>query len=407
MARWEMQGKYWEIQVESSKVTQRWGKNGAPPTVSAKQTASADEAKALEKKLVAEREKKGWAKVGREVDLEDIDALLVHADELTAAGDQRGELINLHHRLETTKGPAAKKLKAQAKAIEDGLLPNEAAEERVELEWRRGYLWKIWSSGFEETDDDLDERIIKALLGHPSARYLHELGVGDIEGDSDHEYAPIAKIIAALAPKTLKRLYIGVDDWQWTWSFVSVGALSGKLPNLESLTVVGGSPDLGKAVFPNLVELTVKTGNGDLGSDIGKGTYPRMERLELWFGQGQYYACTDAASCKGILAGKGLPKLTHLGLCNNEFTDELVKMIVKSPILPRLKSLDLSKGTLGDEGLATLIAARDKLAHLEKLDLSENFIADTAAAKAIKGPKIAIGEQKSVDEEERYASAGE
>ena len=49
------------------------------------------------------------------------------------------------------------------------------------------------------------------------------------------------------------------------------------------------------------------------------------------------------------------PKLTQLGLKDSDKTEELIYEFANSPLLDRLETLDLSKGTLTDEGMGILL----------------------------------------------------
>ncbi len=51
-----------------------------------------------------------------------------------------------------------------------------------------------------------------------------------------------------------------------------------------------------------------------------------------------------------------LPKLTALGIRNCNFTAELCRRLVRAPIVPQLRRIDLSKGTMTDAGAAVLCA---------------------------------------------------
>jgi hypothetical protein len=79
-----------------------------------------------------------------------------------------------------------------------------------------------------------------------------------------------------------------------------------------------------------------------------------------------------------ILAGDGLPALRHLGLAHSDLQDEIAIAVSSAPLVARLRSLDLSLGTLGNEGVEALLEGVP-LTHLEWLDLRSEYIgADTA-----------------------------
>ncbi len=111
------------------------------------------------------------------------------------------------------------------------------------------------------------------------------------------------------------------------------------------------------------------------GIDIGEinHIYPDDENT-VWFGASDAGAENSVYSVIPLLNRDNIPSVTHLGLANAEFTDDLCAMLPGARILPQLKSLDLSKGTLTDDGALTLLDRREVYGHLELLDLSENLI---------------------------------
>ena len=74
-------------------------------------------------------------------------------------------------------------------------------------------------------------------------------------------------------------------------------------------------------------------------------------------------------------------------------------------MLKTLKTLDLSLGTMSDEGAEAWAAAKDSLAHLECLDLTRNFLTKDGI-KAVKGlcKKVITAEQEEGDEDDRYVA---
>ncbi|HFY8627955.1 TPA: cytoplasmic protein, partial [Salmonella enterica subsp. enterica serovar Typhimurium] len=75
------------------------------------------------------------------------------------------------------------------------------------------------------------------------------------------------------------------------------------------------------------------------------------------------------------LASKDLfPQLTHLGLMNSEEQDDIARRVLESNILPQLNVLELSCGTLTDNGAEALLEHKDRIAHLETLDLHHHYL---------------------------------
>lgn len=81
----------------------------------------------------------------------------------------------------------------------------------------------------------------------------------------------------------------------------------------------------------------------------------------------------DISLLTPILSCKTFPNLKHLGLCNNNYKDKVAYALVKSLLVHRLLSLDLSDGGLGDKGAEALINSLP-INRLRILNLSRNFL---------------------------------
>ncbi|HXU04633.1 MAG TPA: molybdenum metabolism regulator, partial [Polyangia bacterium] len=142
--------------------------------------------------------------------------------------------------------------------------------------------------------------------------------------------------------------------------------------------------------------------------EVAKARWPKLESLSLYFGNERYGASGGVKDLAPILDGRGLPALRDLGLCNGEFADELAGVLGRSAVLRQLRVLDLSKGTLSDEGARSLLASAPAFAHLERIDLDENFLSDEMVeAVATLCPDVRTSYQREGDEDDRYASVGE
>lgn len=191
-----------------------------------------------------------------------------------------------------------------------------------------------------------------------------------------------------------------------------LSALWSVAPQLTEVKVRGLVEDLGSIAAPNLLRFTRETSGlkrSEL-SSILAATWPKLEHLELWFGDANYGAEPSAEDAAPLLEGKGLPALSSLGICNFEFIDALVERLVHSPLLPRLKRLDLSKGCLTAEGAEVLIRHRARFAHLEAIDLSQNLVSEAAQAELRAAlPKVTLDGQRldELEEDMRFVAVGE
>ena len=136
-----------------------------------------------------------------------------------------------------------------------------------------------------------------------------------------------------------------------------------------------------------------------------------MEHLELWLGSDNYGKTVTVSSLEPILRGDRFPALRYLGLRDCEEANEIALAVAQSPVLSRIKVLDLSLGDLGDDGARALLASPG-VAGLEKLDIHHNYVSPEliAAIEAI-GIAVDTSDRKDPerygDEEYRYIAVSE
>jgi Ran GTPase-activating protein (RanGAP) involved in mRNA processing and transport len=126
---------------------------------------------------------------------------------------------------------------------------------------------------------------------------------------------------------------------------------------------------------------------------------PNIKHLEIYYGTENYGGTCSIKDVKPLLDRTDLPNLEYLGLKNSEFADDIARAVGNSKIVKKLKTLDLSLGTMTDEGAQALAAAKSQLAHLECLDLTRNFLSAKGIA-AVKGicKKVITTGQEQADE---------
>lgn len=393
-------------------------------------------------------------------DPDNLDTWSVYADWLQAQNDPRGELAAVQ--LGLAKSPKDKTLlSTEKKLLKDHAdtlvgsfagylcksgkkdIPGITAKPPLEpdfrqygednapffAQWRAGFITSItiahpgmdWSPN-DEADAGHDiPKLIADVFASPATKFLSGLRLGlpsDMD-DGECEYGPVIKQLAKQDLSKLTTLYIGdVSREEMEVSWVNVGDLSKlypKLTGLKHLTIRGSSGlKLGTIDLPELRDLTIITGGLSKKNvaSIMTAKWPKLHGLELWFGQKNYGGDVTLKDLKPLLDGKAFPKLTRLGLRNCEFADELAAALGTSKLLPQLKKLDLSKGTLTDAGVDAMIRAKGAFAHLQHLDLSDNYLAkSTRAATQIISAVRTKPQRTASDwgdgELHRYAALGE
>ena len=372
------------------------------------------------------------AKLAAAVDEGSDGAEAIYADYLQDAGDPRGELAQIQLRL--AKDPKNKELKKSEKALlkqhGDAWLGKLASvSDMVELEWNAGFIAKARLTSSYDRDEDFgsDEEgktplpkiklanVLAWLLDSPSGRFLRELVVGVVEFDGNN-YNTIIKELAKHYLPSLRSLYLGDfhgEETELNWS--DIGQLEpayAAMPNLESLKLRSGSMKLGAIVLPNLKKVEIVTGGLDAKSmkAVTTAVWPSLEMLSLQIGPETDGTAVKTKDITPLFDGENLPRLKHLGIDNYNHTGELIEPIATSKILPQLTRLDLRMGTLGDEHVAQLFRLQKAFAHLDKLDLDDNYLGKESK-KLFAQAKLPVnlGEQREDegDPGDRYASAYE
>ncbi|MFE6998791.1 STM4015 family protein [Streptomyces griseus] len=237
-----------------------------------------------------------------------------------------------------------------------------------------------WEEEFADFLEQVDPAGVRALV-------IGQWG----EAYEETSSVPIGLVMAAADRlSSLEAVFVGdleAEQAEITWIQQSdVTVLLAAFPGLTEFGVRGGS----ELVFPptkheRLRALTVQAGG--LPAEVVRGVLdselPALERLDLWLGVSAYEGNTNLTDLAPLLAGTHFPRLNHLGVRNSEIQNEIASAVASAPVVAQLRVLDLSNGTLGDEGAAALLEGQP-LTHLELLDLHHHFLTD-AMAERVRG----------------------
>jgi uncharacterized protein (TIGR02996 family) len=350
----------------------------------------------------------------------DPDAYLVYADWLQGQGSPFGEMIVFAH----------KKKQKQANAIAAQLgVPH---PKMAAITWRNGFWQTIHLQNDIDWMEDIDIlRFVRPIFASPLCAVLEELRIGILNWDDGEQPAVIAEAGKHAWAKDLARLRIGdVGDADVDMAHHAIGdvgkAITKHFPNLESLWLHSGdqSWSTSKESFgiaglelPKLKDLTIETCamSRKRMKSLTAAKLPALERLEVWFGDRERDANATVADVAPIWSGKLFPHLRHLGLCNSDLVLDFIRLLPDSKLAKQLVSLDLSKGTFGDDGVPELVEAAAKFPALTELCLDDSWLSP-AGLKALKKalPRVKISakdQQELLDPEEygsdRYVSVGE
>lgn len=366
----------------------------------------------------------------------DRDAYAVFGDWLQEQGDPRGELISLQlgykdkqakalieKHLDYFLGPLAEHQTVHDEGGNNGgshlrSTAQEAEWQKTQQQaflWRNGYIYRCRLSKDEYQDETNWEGqtvdILEQVFAHPSGRYVVELAFQSNGDPNEDNLQDIIDLIGKKAPPTVRKITFGDNVDQISWHHTgSLAKMWKGVPNLKTLEIETGDFDVGKIVAPNLERAIFITGglSKSCGKGIATGDMPKIKHLEIYYGTDNYGGDCTVKEVLPLLARTDLTKLEYLGLKNSEFADEIARNLKGAKILKGLKTLDLSLGTLTDEGAQALADAKDSLAHLDVLDLHHNYLTKDGL-KLVKGlaKKVITTEQQEGGEDDRYVAIAE
>ena len=276
---------------------------------------------------------------------------------------------------------------------------------------------RVGSGGWD--DDDVVSDLVGQLAAEPWAGKVTAVVLGwwnEHEHDDDSERITQALVAAHKSLTSLRALFfadVTFEENEISWiEHTDVSPILEAYPGLKVLQLRGGGTRFGHGGHPGLETLVVQSGGMDPNGvrDIGASSWPSLTHLELWLGMDDYGGGATSEHWAGILAGQGLPKLTFLGLMNSDNQDTVAKDVATAPIIERLETLDLSKGTLGDNG-ATWILSSALLRRVKRINVRHNFVSDAMTPTLAALPNVVGAEEKADDYDEdedwRYTECGE
>ena len=185
-------------------------------------------------------------------------------------------------------------------------------------------------------------------------------------------------------------------------------------PALEELRARGQMGlNFSPGAYPGLKRLVIETGGmpKSVLHGISGSSLPALESLELWLGTDEYGFDGSIEDVVPLLDPERFPNLRHLALGNSSIQSEIAAAVAASPILDHIETLDLSLGTLTDEGAVPLLTD-PRLGRLKKLNLHRNYLSKVMADRfASIGIEVDVDGQEAPDswnnELHYYVAVGE
>lgn len=344
----------------------------------------------------------------------DREGFLVLGDALQAAGDVRGELVVVQTLLEDGEDTALRARERELLAKHRPALLGDLAAlpaRDVTIAWRNGYpravhLGPPIVSHAYAVISFADA--VARLARMPGGELVREVSFGAVDRDEGWPRTwqrGIDAIAQHGLPPNVEALTFHRGH-AYGMRETRLGDLSvayGKLARLKRLTIALGGLELGALALPALRELRVIT-SGLTAANLAALAAVRshVETLELCVGVSGDNGCDVTLDDMRELLEPPWPALVDLGLCNTDLSNALAWLLVQSPLLPRLTRLDLSRGTLSDDGAEDLLADAPLLAHLDELDLSHAYLSPPVRA-AVAGlcRRVLLADPQSPDDDYR------
>jgi len=268
-------------------------------------------------------------------------------------------------------------------------------------EWL-GYPVELFSP--EEEAPDYKNKVYRLTVDWDSEESLVELFARFLEnpesaetpaiifglfGEHDTTPEPLVEALVAARQRLtkLKGIFLGdilSEENEISWINQSdVSPIFGAFPELEHFRARGNNGlTIGRIRHEKLKSLVIETGGLSVSvvRDVCASKLPALEHLELWLGDPNYGWDGTVEDLKPLFSGELFPKLKYLGIRDSVIQDEIAIAISRSPILGRLEVLDLSLGTLGDEGGQALLD-NPEIKKLRKLDLQHHYLSENLEAR--------------------------
>ena len=264
-------------------------------------------------------------------------------------------------------------------------------------------------------------KLFDSLVESPRAKDLLGLVVGTWDPMLYEDPVPEPALVKTLevADKLpgLRHLFWGDIRWEEIMTSDIIQAnltpLLDVFPLLESFGVRGTNQlRFEKLSHEHLMLLLVESGGmpKQVIEDISNAHLPSLESLELWLGDHDFGADSSIDDLLTILSGRPFPRLRHLGLCNSQYSDSIAKALANSPVMATLNSLDLSMGTLGDEGAQALLYS-PYLPNLQQLNLRHHYMSKDMVRllQSRLGTKVNVADRQEVNPRhpDRYVECSE
>lgn len=265
------------------------------------------------------------------------------------------------------------------------------------------YEWDDYEDGKKDA-----KTMIAEILEDPKLPELEEIIIGCWGESWDNDAQAIVDGIVENKDKFshIKSFFIGdmeYDECEVSWiEQADYSKLWEALPQLEKLTIKGSNNlSLGKIKHENLKSLEIICGGlpKEVLQSIGEAELPELRNLLLYIGVEDYGFDGDVSDIESMLTKSDFAKLEVLGIMDSEIQDEITEVVVKSKYMKQIEALDLSMGSLSDEGGEILLKELPGYENIKAVNLEYHFMSD-AMMKKLKGLSIDVNVEDQQEDDE-------
>lgn len=263
--------------------------------------------------------------------------------------------------------------------------------DRMQLDWAGQDVRRAWMTAQETPKGTSAWELLELALANPMFAAIEELAIGLHRWNDSHraDYASVVDVLAARRPN-VRALAFGdfVNESGHALRFERMDRIAELYPALERLRVsLARLPALGALALPKAKSIWAR---GIWRDAVAHATFerawPELEKLGIgWTRSGGSEPAETVRSWEWLLAGEKTPRLRDLTIGGSTIWPELLAELVRSPLLPRLRRLDLRSNAEPERDIGTALRPHARaLVHLEELVVPRAANMGTLADEGVK-----------------------
>lgn len=271
------------------------------------------------------------------------------------------------------------------------------------------YQSKTYSYDYDEYEAGKCSKTMAGdILADPELSDLEEIIIGSWGDPWEGSVQDILDAMVEHKEKFshIKSLFVGNMDFEeCEVSWIIQGnyeKLLEAMPQLEHL-VIKGSTDLqlGRMQLEHLESLEIICGGlpVEVIQSIRDAKLPALKSLKLYIGIDDYGFSGSIDDIKELLEKSDFPKLESLAICNSEIQNEITEVVLQSKYMKQIKRLELSMGSLTDQGGQKLVEQLPGFPNIQELDVHYHYLSNDMMEKLEKLPiDVNVKEQNEPDQ---------